>query len=504
MVAQDVPVDIPPKRELRGAWVTSVANIDFPSGKGFSPERLTEEWTGILDQFKTMGLNTVFAQVRPTGDAFYPSRISPWSKYLTGQQGEPVTGDFDPLKMMLKEAHDRNLEFHAWLNPYRASMDTLVETLHKNHPFHEHPDWFVKYGGKLYFNPAKPEVRDYITEVVLEIVMKYDVDGIHFDDYFYPYPALGETYPDAADFTTFGYGYTSIDTWRRDNVNKLISQVAAMVKAAAPHVKFGISPFGVWRNASHDPQFGSPTAAGVQSYDDLHADVRYWLEKGWIDYVAPQLYWHIGFAAADFERLLNWWQDNSFGKHVYAGLAMYKVGSDSDPAWKDPEQINRQILLSRAYPNVQGEMFFNTNALLANRLRVKDKLTEDLYRLPAIWPEMPYLELPVPAGPTLAKPKMKKGKLYLDCALKAGEENAHYLIVYRFDDRRPGDYNNPQNILKIVRVNGERNFRVEDEKAQEGKIYTYAVSAVNRQHTESVLSEWRAVEIGKRRVKKVK
>lgn len=496
--------DIPPKREFRAAWVATVANIDFPMGKGYSKEQFTDEWTGILDQLKETGLNAVFAQVRPAGDAFYESRIAPWSKYLSGKQGESLEDGFDPMKMMIEEAHARNIEFHAWLNPYRASMDTIVENLHKKHPVYEHPDWIIQYGGKLYFNPAKPDVRDYITEVVLEILMNYDVDGIHFDDYFYPYPASGETYPDAEDFANYGYGYRSLDTWRRDNVNKLISQVAAMKRSVAPHVKFGISPFGVWRNASTDPVLGSPSMAGIQSYDDLFADVRYWLEKGWIDYVAPQLYWHIGFEPADYEPLLNWWQDNAFGRQVYAGLAMYKVGTNADPAWRDAQQIPQQILLSRAYPNVQGAAFFNTNSLLKNRLRVKDKLTESLYRLPAIWPEMDYLNLPTSLPPNFAKPKMKKGKLKLTFNLNPNGEKGYYLVVYRFEDRRPGDYNNPENILKVVRINGENRITVEDDKAQAGKIYTYAASTMNRQHTESLLSQWRAISVGKKRIKKVK
>lgn len=503
--AQDAaPQDIPPKREFRAVWVASVANIDFPLGKGYSREKFTDEWTDLLDQVQKTGLNAVFAQVRPTGDAFYSSRIAPWSKYLSGKQGEALEDGFDPMKMMIEEAHARNIEFHAWLNPYRASMDTLVENLHKTHPYHEHPDWFVKYGGKLYFNPAKPDVRDYITEVVLEILMNYEVDGIHFDDYFYPYPALGETYPDAADFSNYGYGYPSIDAWRRDNVNKMISQVATMKKAVAPEVKFGISPFGIWRNDETDPERGSPTRAGVQSYDDLYANVLFWLDKGWIDYVAPQLYWHIGFAAADYEKLLNWWQDNAHGRHVYAGMAMYKVGGESDPAWKEASQIPRQVLLNRAYPNVQGSAFFNTNSLLKNRLRVKDYMAENLFRLPAIWPEMDYLKLPVPMPPKMAKPKKKKGKLMLNFSLHPESEGAKYLIVYRFEDRRPGDYNNPENILKLVRLDGDRNISIEDETAQTGKTYTYVASALNRQNSESLLSDWKAVHVSKRRLKKAK
>jgi uncharacterized lipoprotein YddW (UPF0748 family) len=495
---------IPPKREFRGAWVATVTNIDFPSVPGLDEERFMKEWIGIMDFLQEAGFNAVLAQVRPAGDAFYRSKISPWSKYLTGQQGREPLGNFDPLAFMIEEAHSRNMELHAWLNPYRASMDTTTATLSSMHPYKHHPEWFLRYGGKMYFNPAMPEVRNYITEIVMELVMEYDVDGIHFDDYFYPYPSAGELFPDSQDFARFGYGFYNIDDWRRNNVDQMISQVSQMLKVTAPHVKFGISPFGVWRNVSKDPQLGSATRAGINTYDDLFADVRGWLEKGWIDYVAPQLYWNIGFAVADYEVLLKWWQKNSFGRNLYAGLAAYKVDNNPEPAWKNPGEIPRQIRLNRSSPGVQGCIFYNTNSLIKNPLHVVDSLKNTYFNVPALLPEMPYLGLPIPAAPKLSKPKFRQGTASLTCTLDEKSSSASYLIIYRFEDRLPGDFNNPLNIFRIIRLNGEKSVTFEDKDFVQGKFYTYSVSAVNRQHSEGPLSNWRTVFSGKKRLSRVK
>lgn len=494
-----------PKREFRGAWVATVANIDFPSTKGLSKERFMAEWTETVDLLQNAGFNAVLAQVRPSGDAFYRSKISPWSLYLTGKQGKPMDSDFDPMEYMIEEAHKRNLEFHAWLNPYRASMDTNTVTLSDMHPYKQHPEWFMRYAGKLHFNPAIPEVRNYITEVVTEIVMDYDVDGIHFDDYYYPYPAQGELLPDAADFTKYGLGFTSIEDWRRHNVDMLIGQVSGMVKLNAPGVKFGVSPFGVWRNASKDPKLGSATRAGVNTYDDLYADVRGWLQKGWVDYVAPQLYWHIGFPVADYEVLLKWWKDNSFGRAVYAGHAVYKIGVNQEPAWNNGLEIPKQVRLNRSTAGIDGSIFYNFTSLRKNPFGVTDSLRNNYYRLPALMPEQAHMNLPQSDASILDKPRLVKKKgLRFTCHLNNKNKYAQTLVVYRFEDRLPGDYNNPANIFKIQRLNGEQEIEIFDETVILGKTYTYAISTMNAQNTESMLSNWRAVKVGKRRLKRVR
>lgn len=462
------------------------------------------EWLETVDLLQEKGFNAVLAQVRPTGDAFYFSKISPWSKYLSGKQGKPLDMDFDPLSFMVQTAHERNLEFHAWLNPYRASMDTSTVTLAEMHPYKHHPTWFFRYGGKLYFNPALAEVRNYITEVVNEIIMNYEVDGIHFDDYYYPYPAAGELLPDAEDFAKYGFGYATIEDWRRHNVDMMIAQVSSMIKSSSPNVKFGVSPFGVWRNASKDPKLGSATRAGVNTYDDLYADIRIWLKNGWVDYVAPQLYWHIGFPIADYEVLLNWWKENSFGKNVYIGHAAYKVGINQEPEWKSGDELPKQVSLNRKTPGINGSVFYNFTALRKNPYALTDTLG-GYFKTPALMPELPYMNLPQSAPPKMSKPRLvKKGGLKIKFEIKDGDPNAKTLVVYRFEDRRPGDYNNPSNILKTVRLNGEPSITVTDESASQGKTYTYVASTMNAQHTESLLSNWKAVKVGKRRLKKVR
>ncbi len=494
-----------PKREFRGAWVATVANIDFPSKQGLTQNGFMAEWVETVDLLQKAGFNAVIAQVRPTGDAFYRSKISPWSKYLSGKQGMPLADAFDPLTFMVDEAHKRNLEFHAWLNPYRASMDTSTVTLSDMHPYKHHPEWFMSYGGKLYFNPALPEVRNYITEVVTEIVMDYDVDGIHFDDYYYPYPAAGELLTDAADFSKYGFGFFNIEDWRRHNVDMMIAQVSSMVKLVSPSVKFGVSPFGVWRNSTKDP-LGSASRAGVATYDDLYADVRSWLEKGWVDYVVPQIYWHIGFPVADYEVLLKWWEANSFGRNVYAGHAAYKIGVNKEPEWGNGMEIPKQIRLNRTTAGIDGSLFYNFTSLRRNPFGLTDSLRNNYYKTPALLPELAYMKLPPPATPTIERPRcVKKGGLKFECDIEDAGRTAKTLVIYRFDDRRPGDYNNPENILKIIRLNGEEDdVEVVDETAVIGKTYTYAASTMNAQHTESLLSKWRAVKVGKWRIKKVR
>lgn len=463
------------------------------------------EWLETVDLLQQSGFNAVVAQVRPSGDAFYRSKISPWSKYLSGKQGMGPADDFDPLSFMVDEAHKRNLEFHAWLNPYRASMDTTTTTLSDMHPYKHHPEWFFNYGGKLYFNPALPEVRNYITEVVTEIVMNYDVDGIHFDDYYYPYPAAGELLPDAADFTKYGFGFVSIEDWRRHNVDMLIGQISSMIHLVGPKVKFGVSPFGVWRNSSKDPKFGSATRAGVNTYDDLYADVRGWLEKGWVDYVAPQIYWHIGFPVADYEVLLKWWSENAFGRNVYTGHATYKLGANQEPAWQNSLEIPKQIRLNRATPGIQGSLFYNFTSLRKNPYGVTDSLRLNYFRTPALLPELPHMKLEASPTPSMTKPRLvRKAGLKFKCDIKDPNQYATTLVVYRFEDRRPGDYNNPENLFKIIRLNGEKSIEIADETAKEGKTYTYVASTMNAQHTESLLSNWRAVKLGKWRIKRVK
>lgn len=476
-----------PKREFRGAWVATVVNIDYPSSKTLNAAAQKQEWLELVDFYENLGFNALFVQIRPAADALYPSQYAPWSQYLTGEQGKAPEPYYDPLKFMIEETHKRGMEFHAWLNPYRATMSLDTSQLADNHPLNTHPDWMIKYGNKYYFNPALPKVQNHITDVVMEVVQNYDVDGIHFDDYFYPYKVKGETFGDTVQYVLYGRDFKTIEDWRRYNVDLLIEQLHNNIKFVKPHVRFGISPFGVWRNKSNDPLNGSDTRAGVQAYDDLYADILKWLENGWIDYVAPQLYWYIGFPPADYATLLDWWHDHSFGKQVYIGHAMYKVANDRYETWSDPGEIPRQIRLNRSSRKADGSIFFNTKSVKANPLGVTDSISTYYYKEKALPPEMPYLNLTPVAAPKLKKTKDKKEGVKLKWKYnKEDKDNPPtYYVIYRFENMETWDYENGANILRITPYTNERRHKWYDDTAQIGKVYTYAISAVNRQHSES-------------------
>lgn len=362
------------KKELRGVWVASIINIDWPSKKGLSVSEQKREFISVLENVKKWNMNAVFVQIKPVGDAFYPSKYAPWSEYLTGVQGE--NPGYDPLKFMIEEAHKRNIEFHAWFNPYRLTMGGGREKLSRDNIGNKRPEWTVMYGGKLYLNPGIPEVNDYVVDSIVEVVKKYDVDGVHMDDYFYPYKVKGQEYPDSQQYRKYGGKFSNIGDWRRNNINKLIEKLHNSIKKENKNVSFGISPFGVWRNASTDPVRGSQTQAGVQNYDDLYADILYWMDKHWIDYVAPQIYWVRGFKVADYSTLINWWSKYA-GKtntDLYIGHAAYKVND-----WSNPNELVEQVKLNRKYPEIKGSIFFSYKSLVPNPKNVTNNLLNGPY-----------------------------------------------------------------------------------------------------------------------------
>ena len=280
-----------PKREMRASWIATVANIDWPSRAAQTDARLQqEEMTRILDSLQALRINTVIFQVRPTADALYPSALEPWSNWLTGKQGVAPEPLYDPLDFVVREAHRRCIDVHVWLNPYRVTNGFDLNSLADSHIYKQHPELFVKYGKQWYFDPGLDGTREWLNRVVADIVERYDIDAIHFDDYFYPYKIKGEDFPDDASFAAHPRGFTDKEDWRRNNVNMVIEELQHTIKSCKPWVEFGISPFGVWRNEADDVR-GSKTQAGCRNYDDLYADILLWLEKGWIDYVTTQLYW---------------------------------------------------------------------------------------------------------------------------------------------------------------------------------------------------------------------
>lgn len=500
------PEPISPKREFRAVWIATVFNTDYPRNPSPMRVAIKEQYKNLITDFKNLGFNAVIVQIRPAGDAFYPSRFAPWSKFLTGRQGQgPIPSEFDPLAFMVEETHRLGMEFHAWMNPYRATVNLDTASLDPKHVFYQHRDWLVTYGPRMYLNPGLPEVRKHLSEVVGEVVDNYDIDGIHFDDYFYPYKIKEVSFPDSSTYYFYGQAFKNIDDWRRTNTDNLIMGISQRIRASKPHVKFGISPFGVWSNQDQN-SMGSATRAGVTSYDDLYADGVKWVKQGWIDYIAPQLYWHIDFAPADYATLVDWWSLRVNEQHLYIGQAAYKVGDNPEPGWQSPKEIPRQIEMNRNNLEVDGSIFYSAKSIKRNLLGLKDSL-RTAYKNPALIPQIEYQEGRVPKVPRFKKVRTRNGDVRLKW--KPHQDDTYlkpaYYIVYRFDGPRAGDYDDPRNILYISSfLRDAKKMIYTDRTAEAGKVYTYVVSGVNRRHQEGRPSEYRAIQKLDRRVKRVK
>lgn len=350
--------------EMRGVWVSSVYNLDYPSSPTTDPDKLKAEADEILDNCVKWGLNAVFLQVRPSGDALYKSDLFPWSKYLTGSVGTAPQDGFDPLEYWVEAAHKRGLELHAWINPYRItrSKDTEWNSLPSTHPAKMNPDWVVKYSdGNYYFNPGIPEVRDLVTRGAVEIVQNYDVDGLHMDDYFYP----GTDFNDAATYQKYGSSFSNIADFRRDSVNQLVAQLDTAVHNIDPDIQFGISPSGIWANKSTDPR-GSDTN-GSEHYVSSYADSLYWIENGLVDYIIPQIYWEIGHKLADFATLADWWNDAVAGSdvHLYIGMGAYRCADNPTGVWTTTDPLFDSLAYLENKDNIGGCVFFRYGSIPA-------------------------------------------------------------------------------------------------------------------------------------------
>ncbi|MFL4903060.1 glycoside hydrolase family 10 protein [Streptomyces sp. MMS24-I2-30] len=372
---------------LRGVWLATVDNRDWPSKPGLSAAAQQKELIAHLDRAVRDRLNTVILQVRPTADALWPSPHEPWSRCLTGTQGR--SPGWDPLGTAVAEAHARGLQLHAWFNPYRIANHSDPARLTASHPARKHPDWVVRYGGKLYYNPGLPQVRSFVQDAMLDAVARYPVDAVHFDDYFYPYPVAGQSFDDDAAYDRYGGAFDDRAAWRRDNIDKLVRETAERIRRIRPGTQFGISPFGVWRNAAADNR-GSDTRAGVQTYDDLYADTRTWVREGWIDYIVPQLYWSAQpldqQVPANYAVLVPWWAEVARGTKtkLYIGEALYKAGDPEQPApWHDPAELSRHLALAAQYPEVQGHVFFAAKDVAADKIGAMARVIADHYQRPA-------------------------------------------------------------------------------------------------------------------------
>lgn len=364
---------------FRGAWIATVANIDWPSKSAIGDtDKQQTEMIWILDSLQAIGINAIIFQIRPTADALYKSSFEPVSHWLTGEQGSwGEQAPWDPLAWTIQQAHQRDMEVHVWLNPYRINLaSTNISTLADDHIMHKHPDWFWQYGKQWYFDPGLDQTREWICTIVQDIVERYDIQAIHMDDYFYPYPSGKAPLPDTHTFKKHPRGFNNIQDWRRNNVNLAIQDISRTIRECKDNVQFGISPFGVWRNASVDST-GSKTQAGITNYDDLYADIRLWIKEGWIDYVMPQLYWEIGKRVADYAILAHWWANEVKGTNckLYIGMAPYRLeGASHKSPWGRGNEIQRQMELNRTIPEISGECFYSTQPLLRNPRHVCDSI----------------------------------------------------------------------------------------------------------------------------------
>lgn len=464
--------DVGTARQTRAMWITTVGNGDWPSAPGLPVARQKAEFARLLDMARAMNLNTVYVQIRPSADAFYPSRYEPWSRYLTGVPGKDP--GYDPLRFMIEQAHARGLEFHAWFNPYRVSTGPDPAKLAPGNPARAHPDRVRRYGGALWYDPGLPQVRDLVDKVVLDVVTRYDIDGVHLDDYFYPYPVPGRAFPDAATFRRYGAGFANVGDWRRHNIDELVRGLSARIHHAKPWVRFGVSPFGVWRNRSADPN-GSATKA-LQSYDDIYADTRTWVKNNWVDYIAPQLYWPIGYGPADYRTLVAWWARQVAGTRVQLviGQAGYQVGTGGP--WNDGGEISRHLGVDAHYPQVRGEAFFSARDLAHNREGFAARLVRDHYTRPAVVPVSPG-----PGGPPPAPP----GRLEAaDGRLSWQGTGAAAYAVYRVAAAEAGACLAPGTGTLLTVVGGDTH-QTRDTTARPGHRYGYYVTALDHRHRES-------------------
>ncbi|WP_101783678.1 glycoside hydrolase family 10 protein [Nonomuraea indica] len=469
---------VPPLRQMRGMWIASVANINWPSKQGLSADEQKAEFVAWMDLAVQRKLNSVFVQIRPTADAFWPSPFEPWSHWLTGTQGQDP--GYDPLGFAVAEAHKRGLAFHAWFNPYRVSMQPDPAKLHPDHPGRKHPDWILPFGGKLYYNPGLPEVRKFCQDAMLDALNRYDIDGLHFDDYFYPTNTTA--FDDSAAFAQHGAGFPDLATWRRHNVDLMVSEMQQRVREAKPEVAWGISPSGIWRNKASDP-LGSDTNGG-QSYDNLHADTRGWVKKGWLDYIAPQLYWYIGQPPADYSKLVPWWSDVASGTNtlLWIGQAAYKAGDPAQAApWQDPAELSKHLTLNRAHPEISGDIWYNANDLRADRIASISTAVGDHYTRPALAPVLPRLaDGEAPRRPVVAYALRRPAGGVEVRAVATGRDEPFQFAVFRFPQRASAEaFGDARHLVAVVP--GDRQVRWVDPDGKRGDhYYVMAVDRANR------------------------
>ncbi len=471
-----------PKREMRGVWIASVMNLDFPSSNKLSVQAQQQEFIRILDEHAKSKLNAVFVQIRPQTDAFYFSPYEHWSEWLTGKHGTMPQPYYDPLAFMITETHARGMEFHAWFNPFRVLTDTTkAKNLPDTHITKKQPTWFMDYGKAKLFNPALPEVRSYITEVIADVARRYEIDGVHLDDYFYPYPTENIEIKDEKQFLQYGKTFSNKADWRRENINQFVAQLSQTLKQTKPYLKFGISPFPVWRNQAQDAN-GSATTGGLTAYDHLFADTRLWLSKGWIDYIAPQNYFSHQSDKVPYKTLTEWWAKNTFGRHLYIGHAVYKLSGKEDSKWTDKGEIKQQLQLNRQL-NLQGSIFYSSKSLTTNLLGFQDSLRNSLNRHYALLPPMTWKDNVPPPPPTQVEAFCAKEGILLYWKSSQNVKDVVGYVIYRFGKDEVIDIENPSHIIAVHRQ--EKTVFI-DQNLQGNGEYVYVITALDRANNESL------------------
>ena len=474
---------VPNKREFRGAWIQCV-NGQF---QGLSTSEMQQNLLHQLNVLQAEGANAIIFQVRPECDALYQSAIEPWSKFLTGRQGQAPSPYWDPLQWMINECHKRGMELHAWINPYRAKTKTTTQ-LAANHIAVQHPEYTFQYDGLLILNPAYKECRDHICTVAADIVQRYDVDGLHIDDYFYPYPVAGKPLPDTQQYQYYATHCQgtpmTIGDWRRENVNTFIRQLAATIKQVKPWVQFGVSPFGIYRNKQSAPN-GSNTR-GTQNYDDLYADCLKWADEGWTDYLVPQIYWQIGHKSADYDTLIRWWNDYTSNRPLFIGEDIERTVQYKDLANPSQDQMQAKFNLHSQLPNVKGTVLWYSRVAVDNLGNYGSRLQQIYWRTPALQPLMPFIDKKKPGKVKKLKCLEIDGDQVLFWTAPKGDnwkEQAVKYVVYRFDKGDKIDTDNPE---KIVCITPNTFYKLPKQATVEKKQkYTYIVTALNRLQNES-------------------
>jgi uncharacterized lipoprotein YddW (UPF0748 family) len=466
---------ITPKREFRGVWISMIYQSQY---QAMSVPEMQRYFVDMLDELQACHINAVLFQARPAADACYYSEIEPWSRWLTGKQGRAPQENFDPMRFLIEEAHQRGMEFHAWINPYRA-VASENETLDPSHIYHRHPEWLVKYGKQWYFDPGLPESRAHICRVVQDIVSRYDVDAIHTDDYFYPYPIAGESFPDNRSFNRYaasqGFSNDQRDDWRRNNVNTLIREVKYTIARTKPWVRFGISPFGIYRNKKSTPDGSGSDTNGLQNYDNLYADVKAWMEQGWVDYNMPQIYWELGHLSADYETLIRWWTRNNYGMHLYIGQDVARTMKAGD--------LDRKMALERTLPAVYGNCFWPVYELLNNTGGIAGQLKNQYHRYPALIPAYLHQHDKRPKDVKSLKADRTAQGYTLHWKRNGDPRNpekAQYYVIYRFRGKEKVNTDDPSAIVAITR---ETSYILPYRSGNE--TCTYVVTSVDRFHNES-------------------